>query len=285
MLGKLLKHEFRATSGAMLIVWLGLVAVSGLSLLVGLIYDILDVDMLLPILSLPLFFLIAVAAVVTVYVLIIRRFYTNVYGDEGYLTLTLPVSRGTILMSKLICSTVWLISTYVLLLLTFMIFMIGVNGSFFEMLSVFDDAFSDIIAFFDIPAPLAVIELIIFAIITPIMSVLMLYASISIGQLFSKHRFVGALLGYLGVSFAKRLANGCFSAIMGVKELLNRWGYHIISSIYSPYMGVAPYKNVGYPSGFEVQMILLSYFVMLAVFTLLLGFFTSFMMKKAVNLQ
>lgn len=241
--------------------------------------------MLLSIFSLPMLFLIAVAVVVTVYVLIIRRFYTNVYGDEGYLTLTLPVSRGKILMSKLICSTVWLIGTYVLLFLTFMIFMIGVNGDFFEMFSVFDGVFSDIISFFDIPAPLAVIELIIFAIIMPIMSVLMLYASISIGQLFSKHRFIGALLGYLGVSFAKRLANGCFSAIMGVKELLNRWGNHIINSIYSPYMGVTPYKNVGYPSGFELQIIIISYFAMLLVFTLLLGFFTSFMMKKAVNLQ
>ena len=44
-------------------------------------------------------------------VVMIQRFYKNVLGDEGYLTLTLPVNVHEILWSKLIVSFVWFLAT------------------------------------------------------------------------------------------------------------------------------------------------------------------------------
>ena len=51
------------------------------------------------------FFIIA-SAIVT-WILIYLRFYRNLYTDEGYLTFTLPVSRGTLLASKTANAVIW----------------------------------------------------------------------------------------------------------------------------------------------------------------------------------
>ena len=56
-----------------------------------------------------------------VYVIIARRFYVNVYGDEGYLTLTLPVKRSYIILSKLIVGMCWLIAQVVVIILSLLI--------------------------------------------------------------------------------------------------------------------------------------------------------------------
>ena len=44
-------------------------------------------------------------------VLMVNRFRTNLMGDEGYVTFTLPVSSHQIVWSKIIVSTVWFIAT------------------------------------------------------------------------------------------------------------------------------------------------------------------------------
>ena len=44
------------------------------------------------------------------------RFYKNLFSDEGYLTLTLPVTRGQHLFSKTIVGTAWCLLDQLLLL-------------------------------------------------------------------------------------------------------------------------------------------------------------------------
>ncbi len=47
------------------------------------------------------------AYMVVVWILLLHRFYTNLFTDEGYLTFTLPVKPSTLITSKLITATVW----------------------------------------------------------------------------------------------------------------------------------------------------------------------------------
>ena len=109
MLKKLLKHEFRATARTYGGLYLALLAVSVLfgasirgwngtnsdaySTAVGL-------------LSLAYTAVLIGTAVVTV-MTIVRRFYSNLLGREGYLMHTLPVTETQLVTSKLISSTVW----------------------------------------------------------------------------------------------------------------------------------------------------------------------------------
>ena len=109
MLKKLLKHEFRATARIYGGLYLALLAVSVLfgasirgwngtnsdaySTAVGL-------------LSLAYTAVLIGTAVVTV-MTIVRRFYSNLLGREGYLMHTLPVTEAQLVGAKLISGTVW----------------------------------------------------------------------------------------------------------------------------------------------------------------------------------
>ena len=113
MLGKLLKHEFKATARTMLPMF-GVVLV--LSVLANLSFTrIADTDSgaldILFGLFIVAFFLGLFTMGVMAMVVMIQRFYKNVLGDEGYLTLTLPVNVHEILWSKLIVSFVWFLAT------------------------------------------------------------------------------------------------------------------------------------------------------------------------------
>lgn len=60
-------------------------------------------------------------SVITVSIFVYVRFYKNLFTDEGYLTFTLPVSRGKILASKTINGMIWSVYEVVLLAVSFII--------------------------------------------------------------------------------------------------------------------------------------------------------------------
>ena len=113
MLGKLLKHEFRATARTMLpmfgvVVLLSVLANLGFAQIADAENGALDILFGLFIFA---FFLGLFTMGVMAMVVMIQRFYKNVLGDEGYLTLTLPVNVHEIVWSKLIVSFVWFLAT------------------------------------------------------------------------------------------------------------------------------------------------------------------------------
>ena len=124
MLGKLMKHEFRAT-GRIMLPLLG--AELLLSVLAGL--SVRGLDRLenmgflgvTYILTLSVFFLGLFALAVVAFVLMIQRFYRNLLRDEGYLAMTLPVSVDEQIWSKLLVSFVWFLAVGVLSVVTMLI--------------------------------------------------------------------------------------------------------------------------------------------------------------------
>lgn len=103
MLGKLLKYEARAGARLLPIVYLALVGVS----LIGLLARTLRIEQVK--LSAGVLMIAgAVSAVVLTLVLVILRFYKGLFGAEGYLTQTLPVGKGALILSKMIAAYVWM---------------------------------------------------------------------------------------------------------------------------------------------------------------------------------
>ena len=132
MLGKLIKHELRATGRIMLPFG---AAILGLSLLSSLAVVILDMQALpgilntLAVLTLIAFFLGLFAICVMAFVQMIQRFYRNLLGDEGYLMFTLPTTPDALIFSKLIVSAIWFAATLLLCGIALMIFLsIGVDA-------------------------------------------------------------------------------------------------------------------------------------------------------------
>jgi len=117
MLRKLLKQEFRATGRGAVPLCLGMI---GLSVLAAIAMVLLDRDNIssalntISVIVIMIYMCGLFALAVGIVVIILERFYKSMLKEEGYLTMTLPVSLGKILTAKLICALVWYIAAVVI---------------------------------------------------------------------------------------------------------------------------------------------------------------------------
>ncbi len=107
MFGKLVKHEFRATARIIPFVYLVTIFLA----LVHIITSRFNLGTISKI-SLVLMVVMCFAQVAITFVLLIWRYYKNLYSNEGYLAQTLPVHPTSLLWSKLIVSFVWTLASY-----------------------------------------------------------------------------------------------------------------------------------------------------------------------------
>ena len=130
MLGKLIKHEFLDTYKLLCVYYVALAALTVLSAI--------SINSLNNSLNKPnnysFIFAIFSAVVSIAYTLILSllglitilalcsHFNKTMYGDRGYLTHILPVSKGSILAAKYIVSIVWCIISMLLIILSIMVF-------------------------------------------------------------------------------------------------------------------------------------------------------------------
>lgn len=114
MLGKLIKHEWRAfwKIPAFVSLFLAIFTIFGVIVLNAKIWETEN-----PVIqSLAAFVLLfySIALIVISFVTVLYtalRFYKNIYSDEGYLMHTLPVTQKSLIFSKLIVSYAWTIIT------------------------------------------------------------------------------------------------------------------------------------------------------------------------------
>lgn len=104
MLGKLLKHEFKASCRIIPIFYL---IIAGLMILgtICRLFKIYPIAIFITI----LLAMGCVAVMVGTLAIIAVRFYRSMFGREGYLTQTLPVSKGGLLFSRLLLALFWLL--------------------------------------------------------------------------------------------------------------------------------------------------------------------------------
>ena len=123
-------------------------------------------------------------------ILIIQRFKGSVYDRRGYLTLTLPVSEHQILSSKLLGAFVWSLASTVVFLLSFYVIIAMIqpdafisNVAEFILKNYQDDFWLALISY----------------IFNTLASILCIYLSISIGQLFNEYRTALAAVAYIAI--------------------------------------------------------------------------------------
>ena len=198
MFGKLLKYEFKSTAKWYLLITL---IALGLSILTGIIsgssvpsFVNMEVDTMQMVTGTLgiLIFGGVIGLYLSNYYIIIRRFYSNLYGREGYLTWTLPASPHAIILSKFVGALV--ASLYCLFLLflsgfiTIIVMGAVIGQDLSPVFSIISKAFSHSIAYW----------MIIWWIFTTASGILLFYVSIALGQLFQNRRgFKAILFGFL----------------------------------------------------------------------------------------
>ncbi|MDB8649893.1 ABC transporter ATP-binding protein [Streptococcus australis] len=194
MFGKLMKYELKATYKWYLIIS-GVLAI--LSIFAGLLASSVitgaatyTADTTYTIVGIIVLVIFAgyIGLTLTNYIIIIRRFYNNIFGREGYLTWTLPTGSHTVLLVKVTSALIWSIFCFISLILSLLIFL-GVIGlaqqqNIFDVLGpVFEHIGSSLIW-----------QSLLFQVLATISGILMLYCAISLGQLFINSRIVMAFV-------------------------------------------------------------------------------------------
>lgn len=248
MFAKLLKHEYRAT--APLIV-LCLAAMPLLSFLWKISFslgftdnDILDISFLTSSVTLAAAIFAACAAV---FVSMVRRFNSSVFGDEGYFTLTLPVTSDKIILSKFICAVSYFILTALSVFLSIAII-------------IFDDP---VLLIKDFAMDYFSIET-LYGFFWLALLLMKLYFSLAVGQLFTKHRFWGAILGFIIAGVIEKVAKILLTLPFSftVFKRLNDQDFLSVHTVYSIH-GI----------------------ICMIIFTVLLFFGTKYIIDRKMNLQ
>ena len=222
MLGKLIKHEFRATARIMLPVMgalLALALLANLSLR-GLTGDANDITVLriLFVLTVIFFGIGVVATAVMAVVIMVSRFYRNLLKDEGYLMFTLPVSVHELVWSKLLVSLVWFLATGLLIFLVMSLTALNLANTNLEMIIEQFPSWAEIRRFLDEAGICGQVLTFIFQIglaslLTSIVGCLHFYAAMALGHMFTKNKILLSVVFFVGFSFAFNMMEMAYGAV------------------------------------------------------------------------
>ncbi len=204
MLGKLLKYEFKATSRILIPLYLIMLITTGLNRLI-LLLDIFDGSlMIIPAIMQVLFILSIIAIFITSFLLMIYRFYKNLLSDEGYLMFTLPAKTHQLITSKYLATLAWLLIS-IIIILGSAVLAIGTPENIKLVLNSLNELLLQFGATTGNSISLTIITLLLFCFTSVTTYISLIYASIAIGQLFTKNRLVGAFVSYIGISAVMQL--------------------------------------------------------------------------------
>ena len=217
MLGKLMKYEWRGLRLPLLIM-LGILA--GTTLLTCFIiftinpkYDSVATGLstMSLILSILLYYFGIIGCSVGTMLIIAIRFYKTTYTDQGYLTHTLPVSSGTLLAAKTITSVLCYLAVLAGVFATILI-IIGAIIIHVSNISGYDKAYIDrmiaqvfsemSMSFrkeYGIGIGAFITFYVVFMIIACISAIMTVLGCVSLGQLYTKHRIIGAIIAYFAL--------------------------------------------------------------------------------------
>lgn len=215
MLGKLLKHELRATSRIMLPVYALLVISTGLFVLfVNLSnrYDVLALEVFRMITG-AIFCITIVGVSVLTLALMVYRFYKNYMTDEGYLMFTLPVSTGELIWSKLIVSVVWSLASSVLSCVAGLLALNLIPEVRISLPNLSE--LLDMIGLSSGQLTLYIIELALMLLFSTLSSFLMFYGAIALGHSFANHKIGLSVVFYLAFSTAQSIILS-FAGVYGI---------------------------------------------------------------------
>ena len=280
MLGKLIKHEFRATGrlmaplfGALLLLALVVRANDLVFQHVESHSDFLNILNRLLIIA---YVLALLGVMVFSTVLMIKRFHQNFLTDEGYLMFTLPTSVHSLLWSKLITAALFFIFTFLAEALSVAI-VVWRGGLAREMFTGFADFFRRLDSYYMANGIALALEILALLLVSLLVTCLLFYAPMSIGYSFANHK------GLLSVVF-----------YFVIQAILQIFGVAVLSGVVSDTafhrLLTDAMDNLGRTDTAAAAMQAAHGTMLLALFTelflgVLLYFLTYVMLRKHRNLQ
>ena len=277
MQSKLIKYEWKAFKKPMWIISAIIVIMTAICCLmltlfpVDLTNDQTDViSTLSTIGSFAVYYIVIIGCGLATTLLIGIRYYKSMYSDQAYLTHTLPVTKKELLSSKIIVASIFefvicmvIMLSVIFIIPTFVISLSGASG-WQEMMNeiIMDSAFGISSAYAGII--LAVLYVIVLM-IGSFSSTILVFTAITLGQYFTKHRIIGAVLCYMGIT--------------AVQSTISMIGYLPF------YIRTLVSASTGDPSIFSVISMYTAPSILCFIFAIVLLLITSRQLNKNLNLE
>lgn len=218
MLGKLFKYENKAVSKLLMPLTLAVIILPVLGALILKMQFIFGdkfengsiISSIFSLASGIMIFFIVIATISACFIslfILMQRYYKNLFSDEGYLTFTLPVKTGSIILSKLFTAVIWSVIITICTIIGVMIFVLfGTSASFInnEVVDGFSQVFKQIFEFYFTGSAVQIIyliELLISIIVSLFTNILLMYLAITIGcQIAKKHKVLASIGMYFVIS-------------------------------------------------------------------------------------
>jgi len=265
MLGKLQKHEFRATARIMLPLFGVLPILAVLGNLSTRMLEATDSVVLNIIgnLVIVVFFVTLFAVCLMAFILMIKRFYSNLLTDEGYLMFTLPASVHGLVWSKIIVSLCWFIGTFLVAVLSVLIFSFHVSA-ISSFMAQMREAFQVLSGYITLDYAAVAAEIVVMALLAGVSLCLLFYASMAVGHTFTRHKILMSILFFMVFQIVVK--------VVGASLLALSQGFSF--EITSPEDMMSAWHAV---FGISVSIEL--------VYSTALYFITTFALKKRLNLE
>lgn len=274
MLSKCLKHEFRATYRTIVPILLGVVLFSGVAYLTNHVLYTGEAPLVIEVIAIfvRLFYTLAIgAASIGVTIVCVLRYWRSFHSDEGYLTMTMPVSTHTQIFSKLIVAECWILLTLIVVFAASILSEVEIWKELFYVAEDAEIMYDPIVMDANLTRQsfLFLGLILIYLVIGTATSTLMLYAAISLGHSFQKYK---KLLSVVFV-FVFNQAIGMLSFVPMVVLLASGWMEDFI--IDGDLTGIV--------TGINIMLGIL--LVLFVVFGVVFYFTTHYFLSKKLNLQ
>ena len=203
---------------------------------------------------------------------IFKRYYNNLFTDEGYLTFTLPVKSSQIFGAKILSAIAWLLLIGIVEALCFCLFMItalptyaisSLLNNFGQMITTAAEA----VGVFQLV--IYIIEIIVASLATVIYQIVLVYMSITFATIIAKkHRMITGVLMYF-------VSNMLVSILITVLAA-------ITTVISSAFFTADSLTHEIISAEMHVQLI--QFFLLYGGAATGIYFFNSFLLKKKLNL-
>lgn len=284
MLKKLLKYEFKSVSRILTPLFLGTLTLSIISALLFTINyrflsrseasDVVTNLFSTVLITILIFSIIAIIAsyLVALFILL-QRVYKNFFGDEGYLTFTLPATVNQHLVSKLISGFIWMTLSGLTVLVSGVLLIGFGTAESGEIINtfVFEEVFDLIDYAFEIIGTtnmvLYIIEGIVLVGVVLAAQLMLYYLAITIGCIIAKkHKILASIGVYFGINTATGTIINVVLVLLFMRD--RDWDNSTIDSLYTT-------------SHIYLVVIIALFFIMGAA----AFFISNRMLKKNLNLE
>jgi len=202
MLSKLIKYEIKATGRIFLPLFLALLMFAGITRFISpLGPEKFDTPAMI---SMAIYISIMVGMFVMTFIMMIQRFNKNLLTDEGYLMLTLPVKPWKHIVSKLLVSMLWIVGSGIAAIISIMIIALK-KGDLTKIAVEFATFHQQVYEYLGTSMYLWSFEIILGILITLASGIMIVYASIAIGHLFSRHKMLASFGAFIALSSLSKI--------------------------------------------------------------------------------